>query len=430
MTTKQITQTQDWLKKAEQLFPGGVNSPVRAFRAVEGDPFFVKEARGSRLITEEGVSLIDYVQSWGALILGHAHPAVVEAIQIQASKGTSYGTSHKLEVELAERIQQFFPSIEKMRFSNSGTEAVMSAIRLARGATGRDKILKFEGNYHGHADSLLVKAGSGAATFGVPDSAGIPADLAQHTLTLPYNDLPALEELFVQSGKEIACVIIEPVAGNMGVVPAEKNFLKKLRVLTQEHGALLFFDEVMSGFRVSRGGAQELYGIVPDLTALGKVIGGGLPVSAFGGKADVMDQLAPLGPVYQAGTLAGNPLAMAAGIATLDQIDQPGFYEALEKKSHRLESGLSNVLKELNINFQVQRVGAMFTLFFSEMPVQSFADAKNSNLKQFARFFQSMLQEGVFLPPSQFEAWFVSSAHTVEDIDVTLNAVKKSLQKS
>lgn len=430
MTTKETTKTEEWLKQARALFPGGVNSPVRAFRAVEGKPFFVKEASGSRLITEEGESLIDYVQSWGALILGHAHPAVVEAIQSQAAMGTSYGASHKLEVELAERIRDFFPSIEKMRFSNSGTEAVMSAIRLARGATGRDKILKFEGNYHGHADSLLVKAGSGAATFGIPDSAGIPADLARHTLTLPYNDLSALEELFSQSGSELACVIIEPVAGNMGVVPAEKNFLKKLRDLTRAHGALLIFDEVMSGFRVSRGGAQEFYGIVPDLTALGKVIGGGLPVSAFGGKKEVMDQLAPLGPVYQAGTLAGNPLAMAAGIATLDQINRPGFYETLENKSRRLEAGLSNVLAKLNLNFQVQRVGAMVTLFFNEIPVRSFADAGNSDLKQFARFFQLMLQEGIFLPPSQFEAWFVSSAHTEDEIDATVNAVNKSLRNS
>lgn len=427
---KAETQSHELFEKALTQFPGGVNSPVRAFGAVGGDPFFVREAKGSQLISEEGEAYLDYVQSWGALILGHAHPAVVEAIQKQASLGTSYGASHKLEVLLAEQIQHIMPSIEKLRFVNSGTEAVMSAIRLARGATGRTKILKFEGCYHGHADSLLVKAGSGAATFGVPSSGGIPADLAQHTLTLPFNDAPQLETLFSEVGDQIACVVLEPVPGNMGVIHAQSDFLAKLQEVTQKSGALLIFDEVMSGFRVALGGAQELFKIKPDLTTLGKIIGAGLPVGAFGGKADIMDQLAPKGPVYQAGTLSGNPLAMAAGIAALEQIQQPGFYSHLEVLSDRLEKGMAKVVTDLGLPWQVHRLGSMFTLFFKEQAPQNFSDVNGCDFKLFSNYFQTLLKNNVFIPPSQYEAWFVSSAHTVSEIDKTISLTEEFLRSS
>ena len=417
-------KSSELFEKALNLFPGGVNSPVRAFGAVGGHPFFVREGRGSRLMTEEGESLIDYVQSWGALILGHAHPAVVEAIERQARLGTSYGACHKLELTLAEKIQKAVPSIEKLRFVNSGTEAVMSAIRLARGATGREKVVKFEGGYHGHADSLLVKAGSGGATFGVPDSKGVPAALAQQTLTLPFNDVAKLEQLFHEMGTQIACVVVEPVPGNMGVICPQPNFLAKLRDVTHKSGALLIFDEVMSGFRVALGGAQELFKVKPDLTTLGKIIGAGLPVGAFGGKKEIMDLLAPMGPVYQAGTLSGNPLAMAAGIAALDQIAKPGFYSHLEVLSDRLEKGFQTVLKDLKLPWSVSRVGSMITLFFSAQLPHNFDEVKQSDTAQFARYFQWLLQNHVFIPPSQYESWFISSAHTVKEIDQTIELTK------
>ncbi len=426
---KTASQSKELFDQACTLFPGGVNSPVRAFGAVGGDPFFVKEAKGSCLITEEGESVLDYVQSWGALILGHAHPAVVEAIQQQASRGTSYGASHKLEIELADQIQKLVPSIEKLRFVNSGTEAVMSAIRLARGATGRDKIVKFEGCYHGHADSLLVKAGSGAATFGVPNSGGIPADLAQHTLTLPFNDVAKLDALFAESGSEVACVILEPVPGNMGVIHARSEFLKQLRELTQKSGSILIFDEVMSGFRVALGGAQEHFKIKPDLTTLGKIIGAGLPVGAFGGKAELMDQLAPSGPVYQAGTLSGNPLAMAAGIAALKEIQQPGFYSQLEALSDRLEKGIRGAVESSGRSWQVHRLGSMITLFFNEKDPQNFDDVGECDFDLFSKYFQTLLQNNVFIPPSQYEAWFVSSSHTVKEIDKTIGLTQSFLQE-
>lgn len=428
MAKTEISKTQMWREKAQQLFPAGVNSPVRAFQAVGGEPFFVAKGSGSRLKTEEGIRLVDYVQSWGAMILGHAHPAVVEAIQRQAERGTSFGACHPLEVLLAEKIRRAFPSIEKMRFTNSGTEAVMSAIRLARGATGRNLVVKIDGGYHGHVDSLLIQAGSGALTFGVPDSAGIPADLARHTLSIPFNDCATAENLFSDRGREIAAFIVEPIPANMGVILPDPKFLQTLRTLTQQCGALLIFDEVVSGFRVSFGGAQELYKIRPDLTILGKIIGGGLPVGAFGGSAAVMDQLAPLGPVYQAGTLSGNPLAMAAGCATLDQLQQPGFYSTLEALSARLAKGIEDILRATGKKAALNRLGSMLTLFFTPGPVSNYAQATQSNTQEFARFFQSLLAAEIFIPPSQFEAWFVSAAHTVADIDQTLAAAAQAIK--
>lgn len=428
-TAKSETKEQlVWRQKALQLFPGGVNSPVRAFRSVGGEPFFVAKASGARLKTEEGQKLIDYVQSWGALILGHAHPTVVEAIQKQAKRGTSYGACHRLEVELAERIRRAFPSMEKMRFTNSGSEAVMSAIRLARGATGRKLLVKIDGGYHGHVDSLLVKAGSGMATFGVPDSAGIPEELAQLTVSIPFNDVVAAESLFAAKRGQIAALIMEPVPANMGVVLPEPKYLQSLRDLTRQEEALLIFDEVVSGFRVGLGGAQELYKIRPDLTVLGKIIGGGLPVGAFGGAASVMDQLAPLGPVYQAGTLSGNPLAMAAGCAALDQLTQPSFYSHLEALAFRLETGIRDAIEKWGGAACLNRIGSMLTLFFTAGPVRHFTDAEKSDTARFAQFFQALLKRQIFIPPSQFEAWFVSAAHTLADIDQTIEAAGASLK--
>jgi glutamate-1-semialdehyde 2,1-aminomutase len=410
-----------------RYFPGGVNSPVRAFRAVGGDPFFVSHAEGSRVTDVDGRTYIDYVGSWGPMILGHAHPRVVAAIQKAAEAGVSYGAPTELETRLARLVQAAFPSLERMRFVSSGTEACMSALRVARGFTRRDAILKFEGCYHGHADSLLVQAGSGALTFGVPDSLGVPADLARHTLTLPYNDLQATRSVFAERGAEIAAVIVEPVAGNMGVIPPRPGFLEGLREITRHHGALLIFDEVITGFRIARGGAQEVFGVRPDLTCLGKIVGGGLPVGVYGGRADVLEQVAPLGGVYQAGTLSGNPLAMAAGIETLSLLQTAGFYADLEAKGRRLADGLAQAAAAVRVPVQTNRVGSMLTAFFAGVPVTDYATAKTANTKRYAAFFRGMLARGVSLAPSQFEAAFISAAHSTEDLDATVAAAREAL---
>jgi len=412
---------------ANRYFPGGVNSPVRAFRAVGSDPFFVAHASGSRITDVDGTTYIDYVGSWGPMILGHAHPRVVAAIQKAAEAGTSYGAPTELETRLAKLVQAAFPSMERMRFVSSGTEACMSALRVARGFTGRDAILKFEGCYHGHADSLLVKAGSGAITFGVPDSLGVPADLARHTLTLPYNDLEAARTIFAARGTEIAAVMVEPVAGNMGVIPPRPDFLAGLREITRRHGALLILDEVITGFRIAWGGAQEIFGIRPDLTCLGKIVGGGLPVGVYGGRADIMDQVAPLGSIYQAGTLSGNPLAMAAGIETLTLLQAPGFYADLEAKGKRLADGLGQAAAATRVPVHTNRVGSMLTGFFTGTSVTDYATAKTADTQRYGTFFREMLARGVSLAPSQFEAAFVSAAHTSEDLDATVAAAREAL---
>jgi len=411
-------------EEAKRLLPGGVNSPVRAFRAVGGDPPVIERASGCRLYDVDGNAYIDYVGSWGPMIVGHAHPAVVKAIQEAAGLGVSYGAPTPWETELAGMVVEAIPSIEMVRFVNSGTEATMSAIRLARGVTGRDRIVKFEGCYHGHADSLLVKAGSGAMTFGVPDSLGVPADLARQTISLPYNDSDAVREAFQSVGKEIACLIVEPVAGNMGVVPPKPGFLEALREITAAHGSLLIFDEVMTGFRLGRGGAQALYRIRPDLTCLGKIIGGGLPVGAYGGARWIMEQVAPLGKVYQAGTLSGNPLAMRAGIETLRLLEDPGLYERLEARGKQLEEGLRELAAQSGIAVQCQRVGSMFTPFFTKNGVFDYQTARAADTGQYADFFRAMLEGGINLAPSQFEAGFLSDAHTAADIETTLVAAK------
>jgi glutamate-1-semialdehyde 2,1-aminomutase len=411
--------------RALELIPGGVNSPVRAFRGVGGTPIFIQSAVGPTIADVAGRIFIDYVGSWGPMILGHADGVIVEAISAAAANGTSFGAPNELEVELAEEIVDAVPSIEMVRMVNSGTEATMSAIRLARGVTGRDKLVKFEGCYHGHADSLLVKAGSGVATLGLPDSPGVPAALAQHTLTVPYNDAAAFEEIFRQRD-DIAAVIIEPVAGNMGVVPPQPGFLKFVRDITADHGALLIFDEVMTGFRVARGGAQQLYGVLPDITCLGKIIGGGLPVGAYGGSRELMRNIAPVGPIYQAGTLSGNPLAMTAGLLTLRRLKDPAIYAQLESRSARLCVGLSRAASEGGVKTIINRVGSMWTNFFSEEPVTNWATANLSDRQLYGRFFHAMLDEGVYLAPSQFEAGFVSIAHTENIIDQTIEAARKA----
>lgn len=416
-----------YFEEAARLLPGGVNSPVRAFRAVGGNPVVVERAQGCRLYDVDGSSYIDYVGSWGPMIVGHAHPAVVKAIQEAAAQGVSYGAPTVWETTLARMVVEAIPSIELVRFVNSGTEATMSAIRLARGATKRNRIVKFEGCYHGHADSLLVKAGSGAMTFGVPDSLGVPSDLAHLTMTLPYNDVDAVRSAFESAGREIACVIVEPVVGNMGVVPPRPGFLTALREITAASGSLLIFDEVMTGFRLGKGGAQARYGIQPDLTCLGKIIGGGLPVGAYGGPRSIMEQVAPLGAVYQAGTLSGNPLAMRAGIETLRLLDEPGFYERLEARGNQLESGLQELAAQGGIALQCQRVGSMCTPFFVDRPVVDYATAKGADTDRYAAFFWAMLERGVYLPPSQFEAAFLSDAHAVTDVETTLLAARDAL---
>jgi glutamate-1-semialdehyde 2,1-aminomutase len=414
-------------QEASRYFPGGVNSPVRAFRAVGGDPFFVSCAKGSRVTDVDGKSYIDYVGSWGPMILGHAHPSVVAAIQRAAESGTSFGAPTELETRLAKLVQAAFPSMERMRFVSSGTEACMSALRVARGFTGRDAVVKFEGCYHGHADSLLVKAGSGAITFGVPDSLGVPGDLARYTLTLPYNDLGAVRAIFSQRGTEIAAIIIEPVAGNMGVIPPQEGFLSGLREITRQHGALLIFDEVITGFRIAWGGAQEVSGVQADLTCLGKIVGGGLPVGVYGGRAEIMEQVAPLGGIYQAGTLSGNPLAMAAGVQALSLLQAPGFYADLEAKGKRLAEGLAEAATASGVSVHTNRVGSMLTSFFTGVAVTDYATAKTSDTKRYGGFFRAMLDRGVSLAPSQFEAAFISAAHSTEDLDETVVAAREAL---
>jgi glutamate-1-semialdehyde 2,1-aminomutase len=420
--------SKELFERAQKILVGGVNSPVRAFRAVGGTPLVIDHAAGSRLYDVDGHEYIDYVCSWGALILGHAHPDVVAAIADQASRGTSYGMLSPLEVELGEQIARALPSIERIRFVSSGTEATMSAIRAARGFTKRDLILKFEGCYHGHSDSFLVEAGSGLATLGISSSAGVPDAFVKMTLNAPYNDLEAVEQIFQQHKDKIAAVIVEPIAANMGVAPPTFAFLEGLRELTEQDGSLLIFDEVITGFRVTHGGAQNLYKIRPDLTTLGKIIGGGLPVAAYGGRRDIMEMVAPLGPVYQAGTLSGNPLAMRAGLATLPRLEAPGFYDSLSRKSGRLGEGLRLALQESGVTGQVNVAASLMTLFFNPEPVLDYADAKSSDTARYAAFFNEMLQRGIFLAPSQFEALFVSAAHTDEDIDRTIEAARDSLE--
>jgi len=421
-------RSNELFERAKKILVGGVNSPVRAFRAVGGTPLVIDHASGARLHDVDGREYIDFVCSWGALILGHAHPDVVAAVADQAARGTSYGMLSPLEIELGEHLARALPSIERIRFVSSGTEATMSAIRAARGFTKRDLILKFEGCYHGHSDSFLVEAGSGLATLGISSSLGVPDAFAKLTLNAPYNDLDAVEQIFQQHKGKIAAVIVEPVAANMGVVPPTFAFLEGLRELTSQEGTLLIFDEVITGFRIAHGGAQNLFKIHPDLTTLGKIIGGGLPVAAYGGRKDVMEMVAPLGPVYQAGTLSGNPLAMRAGLATLPKLETPNFYDSLSRKSGRLGEGLRYALREAGIEAQVNVAGSLMTLFFNTEPVLDYADAKKSDTARFATFFNEMLKRGIFLPPSQFEAFFVSAAHTDDDIDNTINAARESLQ--
>ena len=414
-------------QEAMKIIPGGVNSPVRAFRSVGGTPLFIARAKGATVTDVDGNTFIDYVSSWGPMILGHADSKVVSAIRSALGKGTSYGAPTEGEIELAKRIRNAFPSMGKIRLVSSGTEAAMSAVRLARGFTGRDKIVKFEGCYHGHADSMLVKAGSGALTFGQPDSPGVPADLAQHTLIATFNDFVSVRRLFDKNKGQISAVIVEPVPGNMGVIPPAPGFLDSLRKLTSQEGALLIFDEVISGFRVAFGGAQELLGIAPDLTVLGKIIGGGLPVGAFGGRGDIMDALSPVGPVYQAGTLSGNPLAVAAGIACLDELAKKGTYRKLGEKADYLAEGLHGVFEKSGVPTWTNRVGSMWTTFFQRGPVVDYATAKRSDTAAYAKYFHRMLGRGIYIAPSQFEAGFVSLAHTRKDLDRTIAAAKYSI---
>lgn len=410
-------------EQARQYIAGGVNSPVRAFAGVGGEPVFMKGASGAWLETEDGRRMIDYIGSWGPMILGHGHPAVIEAVTQAAQTGLSYGAPTVIETKLAEKVCEFVPSIERIRMVSSGTEATMSAIRLARGHTGRDKIIKFEGCYHGHSDSLLVKAGSGALTLGVPSSPGVPAGLADHTITLEFNNADEIEKAFAELGSEIACVIVEPIAGNMNFVPPAEGYLEVLRESCDKHGAILIFDEVMTGFRVARGGAQAIYGIRPDLTTLGKILGGGLPAAAFGGRADIMASLAPDGPVYQAGTLSGNPLAMAAGLATLRELEAPGFYESLGETTRRLAAGLETRAGAHGIGLQTEAEGGMFGFVFADKgPIRTFTQVTNADIDRFRRFFHGMLERGVYLAPSAYEAGFVSAAHGDAEIDATLEA--------
>jgi len=422
-----MTQSEELFARAQRSIAGGVNSPVRAFKAVGGTPLFIRKAEGSRIWDADGKPYIDYMGSWGPMILGHAYPDIVEAVRQAALKGTSYGAPCAAEVELAERVTRLVPSIERVRFVSSGTEATMSALRLARGFTGRRKILKFEGCYHGHADCLLVAAGSGVATLGIPGSPGVPEGTVADTLTAPFNNVEALEQAFAAHGADMAAVIVEPVAGNMGLVAPREGYLEALREITRRAGALLIFDEVMTGFRLALGGAQKLYGIVPDLTCLGKIVGGGLPVGAYGGRADVMSHVAPDGPVYQAGTLSGNPLAMAAGCSALDALLRPGTYERLDALGVRLQVGFSRAAQASGVMMTFNRVGSMFTPFFCRGPVFDFATAKTSDTALFGRFFHALLQRGVYLPPAQFEASFISLAHSESDIDETVRAVTQAL---
>ena len=430
-----MSATRDRQKSSEELFaravelmPGGVNSPVRAFRGVGGTPRFITSAQGATMTDVDGRTYIDYVGSWGPMILGHADPELLDALHAALGRGTSYGAPTELEIEMAEEIIDAVPSVEMVRMVNSGTEATMSALRLARGFTGRDRIVKFEGCYHGHGDSLLVKAGSGVATLGLPDSPGVTASVAQNTLTVPFNDAAALEETFAEHGESIAACIVEPVVGNMGCVPPQDGYLAALREITERHGALLIFDEVMTGFRLARGGAQGLYGVRPDLTTLGKIIGGGLPVGAYGGRRDIMSQIAPAGPVYQAGTLSGNPLAMTAGLAVLRRLRDRSLYEGLERAGRRLCEGLSGAAREAGVETVTNRVGSMFTTFFTGAPVTDWTSAARADRDRYGKFFHLMLEAGVYLAPSQFEAAFLGAAHTDELLDRTVDAARQAFR--
>ena len=421
-------RSEDLLAKAVELIPGGVNSPVRAFRGVGGTPRFIKSARGATITDVDGRTYIDYVGSWGPMILGHADEEVIAALQEVAAGGTSFGAPTELEVNLAQEVVDAVPSIEMVRMVSSGTEATMSAIRLARGVTGRTKLIKFEGCYHGHGDSLLVKAGSGVATLGLPDSPGVPAALAQNTITVPFNNTAALEEVFAEHS-DIAAVIIEPVVGNMGCVPPQPGYLEAVRKLTKANGTLLIFDEVMTGFRLARGGAQELYGISPDITTLGKIIGGGLPVGAYGGSRELMNNIAPAGPIYQAGTLSGNPLSMTAGLVTLRRLRDKSIYQQLDDASRKLCEGLSAAASNAGIKTETNRAGSMWTSFFTDHPVTNWETANQSSRERYGKFFHAMLEEGVYLAPSQFEAAFVSLAHTDEIVEQTVSAARKAFEK-
>lgn len=411
-------------EESQRYIPGGVNSPVRSFKAVGRCPIFIERGRGSHIWDVDGNEYIDYVCSWGPLILGHAHPAVVEAIVQAAVRGASFGACTEAEVELAKMVVAAIPSIEMVRLVNSGTEAVMSAIRVARGYTGRNKIVKFEGGYHGHSDALLATAGSGVATFGIPDSAGIPSSMTADTIVLPYNDIDAVRMVLEAEGNDIACIVIEPVAGNMGVVLPKPGYLADLRELTHKYGVVLIFDEVITGFRLAYGGAQELYGVIPDMTTLGKILGGGLPIGAYGGRQEIMELVAPVGPVYQAGTLSGNPLAVAAGIHTLSILRDENLYPALERKTQQLADSFVEAANQLGVDIQINQIGSMMTAFFTDAAVDDYVSAKTSDTRKYAAFFQGMLERGMYLPPSQFEAMFVSSAHTDTDIDRSIEAVR------
>ncbi|HJM53527.1 MAG TPA: glutamate-1-semialdehyde 2,1-aminomutase [Dehalococcoidia bacterium] len=421
------TRSQELFDRARELIPGGVNSPARAWTSVGGTPLFFNRAKGSKIWDEDGNELIDYVCSWGPMILGHAHPAVLSAVQEAAINGTSFGAPTAAEVRMAELVVNAVPSIEMVRFVSSGTEATMSALRLARAYTGRNKIMKFVGGYHGHDDALLVSAGSAAAGHGIPDSAGVHPDYAKDTLVTPYNDLAGVEQLFAENPSQIACIIVEPIAGNMGVVPPNEGFLEGLSAITEKDGSLLIFDEVISGFRTALGGAQSIYGVSPDITCLGKIVGGGLPVGAYGGSKEIMGTVAPLGPMYQAGTLSGNPVAMAVGIAMLEELGKPGVYEELARKGAALEKGLSEAFAEAEVPARVNRVGSLLTVFFTGDPVSDMDSASATDRDKFARFFHAIVAEGVYPPPSQFEAWFVSLAHTDQDIAKTITAAKRAL---
>jgi glutamate-1-semialdehyde 2,1-aminomutase len=422
LVSSSTVRSAELFARAQELLPGGVDSPVRAFRGVGGTPLFIARGKGATIWDVDGNRYVDYLASWGPLIAGHAHPGVVAAIHEAANRGTSFGAPTEAELELAELVKHAFPSIDLVRFVSSGTEATMSALRLARAATGRDMLIKFDGGYHGHADGLLVQAGSGPLTLGQPDSPGVPQESARQTLSIPYNDLPAVRDGFQAHPEKIAAVIVEPVAGNMGVIPPEPGFLEHLRTLTRDHGALLIFDEVITGFRIALGGAQERFRVTPDLTCLGKIVGGGLPVGAYGGRRDLMEQISPVGPVYQAGTLSGNPLAMAAGAATLRLLIEPGVYAHLETLSARLADGLQEAARAADVPYTANRVGSMFTGFFRSSPVTDYASAKKADTQMYARFFHALLDRGVYVAPSQFEAGFVSLAHTPADVDATIEA--------